>query len=134
MGLVFVSHRSADTAQATRLAEELRARGHQVWLDAWEVKVGDSIIQRMDEGLAETAYLVLCYSDAGLSAPWMNREWMSALARQLDGRAIAILPVRLTGGEPPAILFDYKYADLVTDWSKGIEELCKALPPGTPPR
>ena len=56
----------------------------------------------------------------------MGREWMSALARQLNGHGIKLLPVLLTGGEPPAILADVKYADLVKNWSRGIAELLRA--------
>jgi hypothetical protein len=57
----------------------------------------------------------------------MGREWMSALARQLNGRGVKVLPVRLTGGESPAILEDIKHADLVADWSSGVAELLAAI-------
>src|SRR5215207_1771039 len=33
MASVFISHRSADLLEAERLANELRAHGHDVWLD-----------------------------------------------------------------------------------------------------
>jgi hypothetical protein len=52
---------------------------------------------------------------------------MSTLARQLNGMDVKILPVRLTGGDPPAILADRKYADLVEDWSKGVSLLLDAM-------
>lgn len=127
MARVFVSHRGSDLNPAMRLASELRDRGHRVWLDEWDLVVGDSIVQRVNDGLEISNYLVLCYSAAGTLAPWMSREWMSTLARQLNGARVRILPVRLTGGEPPAILADIKYADLVADWSAGVAALCAAL-------
>ena len=127
MATVFVSHRGADLHPAERLASDLEARGHKVWLDSWNIKVGDSIIGQIDGGLSGSAYLVLCYSDAGSTSPWMSREWMSVLARQLEGHAVQILPVRLTGGSPPSILADVKYADLVSDWAGGVDALCDAL-------
>jgi hypothetical protein len=49
------------------------------------------------------------------------------LARQLSGYGVKVLPVRLSGGMPPAILADIKYADLVKDWSRGITELLRAM-------
>jgi hypothetical protein len=52
---------------------------------------------------------------------------MSALARQLNGRGINLLPARLTGGEPPAILEDIRYADLATDWDSGVADLLAAI-------
>ena len=127
MATVFVSHRFADEVVARRLAEELRDRGHAVWLDTWEIGVGDSIVGKMNEGLTGSAFVVLCYSDAGAMSSWMSREWMSALARQLEGEGVKLLPVRLTGGSPPAILADLKYADLVADWARGMDDLCAAL-------
>ncbi|HSG38606.1 MAG TPA: toll/interleukin-1 receptor domain-containing protein [Thermoanaerobaculia bacterium] len=124
---LFISHRGADMKEAERLAGDLRARGHLVWLDLWEIQVGDSIIGKINEGLEGAAYLILCYSDQGVLAPWMGREWMSALARQLNGRGIRLLPARLTGGRPPAILEDIRYADLVKDWDSGVAELLTAI-------
>jgi hypothetical protein len=127
MASVFISHRGADQDAAERLARELRNRGHVVWLDAWKINIGDSTIERINDGLSGSSYLVLCYSDAGSTSPWMSREWMSTLARQLSGAQVRLLPVRLSGGSPPVILADLKYADLVADWSTGVDALCDAV-------
>jgi hypothetical protein len=81
----------------------------------------------MNEGLEGSTFLVLCYSSSGVSSPWMSREWMAALARQLNGHNVRVLPVRLTGGQPPAILDDIRYADLVGDWSQGVIDLLEAI-------
>jgi hypothetical protein len=124
---VFISHRGADHVVAEQLAEALRNRGHQVWIDTWEVRVGDSIIKQIDTGLGGSGFLLLCCSDAPSTSQWMDREWMSALARQLEGANTKILPVRLTGGVPPTILADIKYADLVADWQQGLDAICRAL-------
>jgi hypothetical protein len=81
----------------------------------------------MNAGLEGASYLVLCYSATGVLAPWMSREWMSALAMQLNGRDIRLLPARLTGGQPPALLADIRYADLVSDWATGLADLLRAI-------
>ena len=127
MSNVFISHRRADAAQAEKLAIDIKNRGHKVWLDDWEINIGDSIVGRMQEGLEVASYLVLCYSEKGVTAPWISREWMSALARQMQGAKVKILPVLLTGGNPPAILSDIQYADLVADWHTGVEQLLRAI-------
>lgn len=127
MANVFISHRGADATEAARLARDLQTAGHRVWLDAWEISPGDSIIGRMNEGLEGAAYVVLCYSRSGVDSPWIGREWMSALSRQLRGHAIKVLPVQLTGGAAPAILADIKHADLVKDWDRGLAELLRAI-------
>ena len=127
MANVFISHRGSDVGPAEQLAGEIRAAGHSVWLDEWELQVGDSIVGQMNAGLSGSTYVVLCYSSQGVEAPWMSREWMSALARQLGGANVKLLPVILTGGTPPAILADIKYVDLTKDWASGVQQLLRAV-------
>lgn len=127
MANVFISYRKADEAQAERLAGEVRRAGHNVWFDEWEVELGDSVVGKMNEGLEGAAYVVVCFSSSGVTSAWMSSEWMSSLARQLDGRGVKLLPVRLTGGDPPAILGDRKYADLLKDWDRGVAALLRAI-------
>ena len=126
MANVFISHRKADVTLAEQLAQEVRVAGHEVWFDDWKIDLGDSIVGRVNEGLEGMSYLVLCYSSSGMS-DWVDREWMSALSRQLSGQQVKILPVLLSGGKPPAILADIKYADLVKDWDKEMQVLLKAI-------
>ncbi|MEU9350390.1 toll/interleukin-1 receptor domain-containing protein [Streptomyces griseoloalbus] len=126
MANVFISHRKSDATAAKQLAGEILAAGHTVWFDEWEIGIGDSVVARINAGLEDTSYLVLCYSTADVTSPWVSREWMSALHRQMEGHNVRILPVRLSGSAP-AILADVKYADLAEDWELGVEQLIKAI-------
>ncbi len=127
MSTIFLCHRKPDAERVERLGRELQHAGHTVWFDEWQINLGDSIVERVNQGLEGTSYLALCYSSSGLSA-WVNREWMSTLHRQLSGEAVKILPILLSGGvQPPAILADIKYANLVNDWDKGVQELLRAI-------
>ena len=127
MANVFICHRGSDLDEAERLAKALQKRRHRAWLDKWNIKIGDSIIARMNEGLGGSTYLIMCLSASGNLAPWMSREWMSFLARQLEAQDVKVLPVRLTGGDLPAILSDIKYANLEVDWDTGLSELLDAM-------
>ncbi len=126
MANVFISHRGADADLAEKLSRDVLAAGHAVWLDSWEINTGDQIVGRMNQGLSGSTYLVLCYSSAGM-APWMDIEWMSALARQLNGDGVKVLPVMLSGRDVPAILAGTKYADMITNWQRGLSELLRAI-------
>ncbi len=126
MANVFISHRGADSSLARKLGKEIRAAGHRVWLDRWEIGAGDQIIEKINLGLEGAAFLIVCYSSQGM-APWMTIEWSSALAAQLNGNNIKVLPVRLSGTKGPAILEGTKYADLIQDWSTALDELLKAI-------
>jgi TIR domain len=124
---VFISHRTEDLAQAEALASALSEDGHKVWLDALNIAIGDSIVDAIDKGLDDATDLLMCCSGAGHDSPWMSREWMAALARQLGGHGLRILPVVLPGGALPAILADIKYADLRSDYATGLEALKASL-------
>jgi len=126
MAHVFISYRSDDLPEVARVKQALSAAGHNVWLDVEKVNIGDSIVDQINAGLEGATFLVLCMSKNGLS-PWMNQEWMSTLARQLNGVNVKILPVKLAGGELPAILADRRYADLAKDWASGVDQLKAAL-------
>lgn len=127
MANVFISHRGADSQIAGDLAVELRGAGHNVWLDEWKINLGDSVVQRINEGLEGATYVIVCYSSIGITSPWMGREWMSSLARQLEGYQVKLLPVLLNGGSPPAILADLKYADFSRDWRGGLNTLLQGI-------
>jgi hypothetical protein len=126
MATVFVSYRGPDLASAERLANDIVAAGHDVWLAEWQLEVGDSIVAGISKGLAKAEYLVLCCSAAGDSA-WTSREWMSGLARQLEGQGIKLLPVLLPGAKLPPLLADLQFADLARDWAGGTARLLRAI-------
>ncbi len=123
MANIFISHRGEDIDLSEQLAQDLRNYGNDVWLDKWEIKLGDSIIEKMNQGLAGANYVILCYSSSGIDTPWMSAEWMSSFARQLGGANIKIIPVILSGGEPPAILADRQYIDLRSEWDNGVQKI-----------
>lgn len=126
MAAVFVSHRSCDASAAIRLAEAIRGAGHSVWIDEWNLTIGSSVIGGMNAGLTAADYVVVCYSEQGIESPWMAREWMSTLARQLEGHPVKILPAVLSGSGA-AILADLKHADLAGNWDRGIRDLLAAM-------
>jgi len=127
MANVFLSHRTSDMPAAQLLAKDLRALGHIVWIDDDEIGVGDSIVQKINEGLEGATYLVLCLSASGVTAPWTAREWMSTLSRQLSGVNVKILPARLPASDIPAILSDIRYADFTLSWTNGLNQLIAAI-------
>ena len=61
---VFLSHSAKDKAVVRTVAERLRRDGLRVWLDEWEIRVGDSIPSKIEEGLERARVLVLCLPGA----------------------------------------------------------------------
>jgi hypothetical protein len=56
------------------VAERLRADSLQVWFDEWEIKPGDSIPARIEEGLEHSRVLVLCMSANAFGSDWAQLE------------------------------------------------------------
>jgi hypothetical protein len=61
---VFLSHSAKDKAVVRPLPERLRKDGLKVWFDEWEIKPGDSIPAKIEEGLEHLRVLTsqLCRS------------------------------------------------------------------------
>ena len=51
---VFVSHNAKDKPRVRKLAERLKAAGLRVWFDEWNIKSGDIIALKVDEGLEQS--------------------------------------------------------------------------------
>ena len=56
---VFISYSHADSEFVNDLADKLKASGVDVWIDRWKIKVGDSITQKINEGIGESDYLLI---------------------------------------------------------------------------
>lgn len=90
---VFVSHASEDKeAIATPLAEALRSIGLRVWYDDFSLRVGDSLRESIDRGLARSRYGVVILSGHFFSKHWPTQELNGLETREVGGQKV-ILPV-----------------------------------------
>ncbi len=71
----FISHATEDKLTAAQpIAQGLVARGFTVWLDEYELKVGDSIFGKVDEGLRSCRFGVVVLSASFFSKRWPQNE------------------------------------------------------------
>jgi len=124
---LFLCHASEDKNFVERLAEFLRGNGASVWLDRWEIKVGDSIVQKVNDGLSSATHLAVVLSSRSVNKPWVKREMSSALMRQLANNSVSVIPIVIDDCLIPAILADIKYADCRSDIDAGLKDLLEAL-------
>ena len=92
---VFISHSSKDHNFIKLLAEKLKEDSINVWIDDWELQVGDSIIQKISEGIRKSSFLIIVLSKYSIKSNWVLRELNSTLMRQLTKDDIKILPILL---------------------------------------
>jgi hypothetical protein len=77
MSKVFVSHSSNDEEFVRRLASNLRDVGHKQWLDKWEIRVGDCIVSKIEEGIADANFVIIVLSAHAVRSGRVETEWKS---------------------------------------------------------
>ena len=91
---VFISHASEDKAEiAEPLFHALVAAGVRVWFDKTEIKLGDRLRRKIDDGLARCRYGVVILSPNFLMKQWPLNELDGLMARETASGDKAILPV-----------------------------------------
>ncbi|MCX6305314.1 MAG: TIR domain-containing protein [Bacteroidetes bacterium] len=92
---VFISHSSKDMATILPLAIKLKGDGIRVWLDEWEIKPGDSIPVKIEEGLENSRVLVLCMSTNVFGSDWAQLESWSFRFRDPLNKERRFIPLRI---------------------------------------
>lgn len=90
---VFISHASEDKAYVRTLAQALQAKRLRVWYDEFTLTVGDSLREKIDQGLAKSHYGVVVLSPNFFNKPWARSELDALEARQNAAGKKVILPV-----------------------------------------
>ena len=90
---LFISHASEDKDEFVRpLAELLEQNGIKVWYDEFTLKLGDSLRQSIDNGLANSRYGVVVISPNFFRKGWPQKELNGLVAREVVEEKV-ILPV-----------------------------------------
>jgi hypothetical protein len=126
---IFVSHSSRDKAIARGLSHHLKRLGIRLWIDEAEIRVGDSLIQKISEAVDRVDFLLVLLSQHSVASPWVTKEVNVALTQEICGQRIKVLPCLLTDCTIPPFLQDKKYADLRNPrhYHRAIEEILDAV-------
>lgn len=129
---IFISYSHADRQFVAKLASDLLKQRIRVWWDEWEIKVGDSLLQKIQEGISTSSYLGVVLSPNSVNSAWVQEELNTALVRQLKEKRVVVLPILLQDCQIPPFLMDKFYADFRTDYESGLANLVRSLePPNT---
>lgn len=125
---LFISHSSADKQFVRGLAVDLANRGHQPWLDEWEILAGESITERVAQGVEDSDFLLLVLSDAAVRSRWVEQEWHAKHWAEINERQIKVIPLLKEMCEVPTLLRSKKYIDLRPgNYADGLDLLCKSI-------
>ncbi len=126
---VFLCHSSSDKLFVDRLASDLEKVNIGVWYDKWEIKVGDSLIEKIQEGLNNNDYLAIILSQESVMSEWVKRELNSALMKEIKEKKVVVLPCLISNCTIPAFLSEKKYADFIKSYEDGFTDLLLAIFP-----
>ena len=127
MPTIFLSHTSIDKPFVEKLAKDLNNLGIDVWYDKYQIKVGESILWKIDEGIRESEYLGVVISKEALKSEWVKTEIMSAWQKQVEQKGNFVLPIYYRECEIPLFLQGIKYADFRSDYKQGLGDLAKVF-------
>ena len=109
---VFLSHNWKDKDVARKLAKDLGERGIGTWLDEAEIRLGDSLVEKIRHGIDTVEYLVVLLSEASVNSEWVKKEVDIAMNQEIEGKKVKVLPVLLDNCDLPGFLKGKLYADL----------------------
>lgn len=126
---VFISHASEDKADVVvPLTEALTRLGLRVWVDYRELRLGDRLRQRIDEGLVRSRFGVVIVSPQFLDKRWTQAELDGLVSLEMaDGRK-RILPVWHAVSETGvAAKSPLLVSRLAANWSDGLDKVATQI-------
>ncbi len=118
--LVYLAHGSEDKETIVRpLAHRLMEKGIDVWFDNWEIRAGDSLRQKMEEGLGNCTHFVVVLTPMSMAKLWVNAEIDAAFVQRLAGTSKLIA---LRCGVDVSSLSPFLRAQLSPEFRPGSDE------------
>lgn len=111
---VFISHNYKDKPMARKIAKELDKYGIKVWIDESEIRLGDSLIEKIRDGLDHMDFLIALISENSVRSEWVKKELDIAMNKEIDGKKVIAIPILVGKCELPGFLKGKLYADMST--------------------
>jgi hypothetical protein len=125
--VAFISHSSKDKPFVRRLAADLVVNGVKVWLDEQRILVGDSIPEKIAQGLAQSDFFLLVASHNSVGSQWVKKELNNALVHEIERRKVTVMPIRLDDSALPDSISDKHYADFRGSYEHGLKKLLESI-------
>jgi small GTP-binding protein len=88
---VFLCHSSSDKELIKEIAIDLKERGVRYWLDSEQIRPGDSIIDKINDGLLKSRTIAPCFSERQIESGWCKKEYNTILNRTISGTSNQIV-------------------------------------------
>lgn len=124
----FLSHAHEDKGIVESVGSWLTVRGVEVWIDTWRLTPGDSLVDKIGEGIEASDRLVVFLSAASVDSKWVRKEVATGLVmEQAEEKGLGrkfVIPALLTPCKVPILLRAKLYANFT---NKAFEAACEEL-------
>lgn len=124
---IFLAHSSLDKGFVSRIHTDLTMLGHEPWLDQVDIKVGDSIIEKINSGIGESDFLIFFASPNSINSNWVKAEWESKYWEEMTSGQKKLLVAKINECELPPTLMRKKYANFLSSYEDGLAEILQAV-------
>lgn len=124
---IFISYSTKNSEFVEKLAQQLILRKHHIWLDKWEINVGDSLITKIQGAVQNASALIIILSSDYVNSEWCKKELNAGLMREIDKKKFLVIPVLFEKCELPILLLEKKYADFTSNYDNGLKDLLKGI-------
>jgi hypothetical protein len=119
---VFLSYNSEDRAAVEQLAIYLQDRVNlHPWLDKWELIPGESWVENLERGLAESVTCAIFVGQSG-KGPWQEQEVKLALRQQVKNPDFRVIPVLLLDAPQQPELPAFLSGNMWVDFRNGLHD------------
>lgn len=130
---IFISYSHKDKLFVDHLATQLVRRNVNVWLDRWELSVGDSLVEKVQEAVDGASALLVILSKASVASEWCKKELSAGLLRELEEKRVVVMPVMLENCEVPVFARGKMFADFRVDFDAGLRAVVEGIAKVTAP-
>jgi len=109
----FISYNHADESWAVWMAWVLENAGYSTIVQAWDFRPGSNFAIEMDRAVANSDRTIAVVSENFLRSTFTTPEWAAAFAKDPDGAARKLVPVRVEPCQTDGLLGQVVRIDLV---------------------
>ncbi len=114
MPSIFLSHSSSDKSFVRHLANQLASCNVKVWFDEAEMRIGDSLLERIGHAIEEADYVAVILSRQSINSKWVQLELQMAIEKEFQKEHVVVLPILLENVTMPPFLSGKYYADFTS--------------------
>jgi len=122
---VFISYSRLDKQFVDKLADDLRQRGIDVWIDVENIMPGTDWQREIEKGLKSATASIFVISKNSVKSKWTLSEFVAMM--QLNKFVFPVIIEDVDPAELPEQIRNIQWADFTESYDDGITELLRGL-------